>query len=367
MKKNKIILTTLLIVIAMLVFTGCNDGNLYENKDFSNNMKLGKYKGLSYQKPDTKVSDEQIQQYIDSDLARHATKKKIEDSTVAVADGDSVNIKFVGKVDGKEFDGGSSDSFNLVIGQTPMIDGFSEGIIGHKVGETFTENLVFPENYNAKKLAGKPVVFEITVNYIEKSEKPELTDEWVAKNTEYKTVEEYRAGIREKLDIQLQQSTSGRIKDSLLTQVMQSTKFKNVPDKLVDVEYERNLDILDKIVLSKQKISLKDYAKSTFASDKIVKDPEKELKKKLREESKEIAKRKMVIYSIAKNEKIEVTDEDAEKIFDSTLKNLKMDTKKFEKEYDMTKSEAVDLFDYKYAALYDKVLEKVMKLAKADK
>ena len=53
------------------------------------------------------------------------------------------------------FDGGSSDSFNLVIGQTPMIDGVSEGIIGHKVGETFTENLVFPENYNAKKLAGK--------------------------------------------------------------------------------------------------------------------------------------------------------------------------------------------------------------------
>ena len=77
MKKNKIILTTLLIIIAMLVFTGCNDGNLYENKDFSNNMKLGKYKGLSYQKPDTKVSDEQVQQYFDSDLEKQKKKNQV--------------------------------------------------------------------------------------------------------------------------------------------------------------------------------------------------------------------------------------------------------------------------------------------------
>lgn len=367
MKKSKIFLMLIATVIMLIVFTGCSDSNAFEGKDFSDNMKLGKYKGLSYQKMDTKVSDEEVQNYIDSDLGKHAIKNKIEDNTVAVADGDSVNIKFVGRIDGKEFDGGSSESFDMIIGQTPMIDGFSEGIVGHRVGETFKENLVFPEDYHAKNLAGKPVEFEITINYIEKSEKPELNDEWVAKNTDYKTVEEYKAGIREKLDIQLQQSISGRTKENLLNQVMQSTKFKKVPDKLIDIEYKRNMDILDKIILSKQKISFKDYAKSTFASDKSVKDPEKELKKKMREEAEEITKRKMVIYSIAKKENIEVTDDDAEKIFDSTLKNLNMDDKKFEKEYKMKKSEAIDLFDYKYAALYDKVLEKIMKLGKEEK
>lgn len=367
MKKSKIILTLIITIVMLAVFTGCSDSDAFEGKDFSDNMTLGKYKGLSYQKIDTKISDEEVQQYIDSDLAKNVKKTKIEDKSVAVADGDAVNIKFVGKIDGKEFDGGSSDNFDMVIGQTPMIDGFSEGIVGHKVGETFKENLVFPEDYSAKKLAGKPVEFEITINYIEKSETPELSDEWVAKNTDYKTVDAYKAGVREKLDIQLQQNIDSRTKEMLLSQVMQDTKFKKVPDKLVDIEYERNMDILDKIILSKQRISFKEYAKTTFASDKSVKDPEKELKKKLREQSEEIAKRKMVIYSIAKKEKIEVTDDDAEKIFDSTLKNLNMDTKKFEKEYDMNKSEAIDLFDYRYAAIYDKVLDKVLKLGKAEK
>ena len=225
----------------------------------------------------------------------------------------------------------------------------------------------FPKDYNAKNLAGKPVEFEITVNYIEKSEKPELNDEWVAKNTEYKTVEEYKAGIREKLDIQLQKSLSSSVKDGLLAQVMQSTKFKKVPDKLVDIEYKRNMDILDKLVLSKQKISFKEYAKTLPGMDKNVKNPEKELKKKLKEQSEEITKRKMVIYAIAKKEKIEVTDEEAEKVFKNTLKNINMDDKKFEKEYKMKKSEAIELFDYKYAALYDKVLDKLMKLGKPQK
>lgn len=367
MKKSRIFLMLIVTVVMMIVFTGCNGGDAFEGKDFSDSVKLGEYKGLNYQQIDTKISDKEIQQYIDSDLAKHATKNKIEDKTVAVADGDSVNIKFVGRIDGKEFDGGSSENFDMVIGQTPMIDGFSEGIVGHKVGETFKENLQFPEDYHAKNLAGKPVEFEITVNYIEKSETPELNDEWVAKNTEYKTVEEYKAGIREKLDIQLQKNLSSNVKEGLLNQVMQSTKFKKVPDKLVDIEYKRSMDMLDKIILSKQKISLKEYAKTTFASDKSVKNPEKELKKKLREQSEEITKRKMVIYSIAKKENIEVTDEDAEKLFESTLKNLKMDDKKFEKEYKIKKSEAIDLFDYKYAALYDKVLDKLMKLGKPQK
>lgn len=367
MKKSKIFLMLVVTVAMLVVLTSCSDGNAFEGKDFSDNMTLGKYKGLTYPKLDSKVSDEEVQQYINSELTKHATKNKIEDKTVAVADGDSVNIKFVGRIDGKEFDGGSSDNFDMVIGQTPMIDGFSEGIVGHKVGDTFKENLVFPEDYSAKNLAGKPVEFEITVNYIEKSETPELNDEWVAKNTDYKTVDAYKAGVREKLDIQLQKNISGRTKEGLLNQVMQSTKFKKVPDKLVDIEYKRNMDILDKIILSKQKISFKDYAKSTFAADKSVKDPEKELKKKIREEAEEVTKRKMVIYSIAKKENIEVTDDDAEKIFDSTLQNLNMDSKKFEKEYKMEKSEAIDLFDYQYAALYDKVLDKIMKLGKEEK
>lgn len=369
MKNIKVFIIIAVMVALAVPLSGCGAGDPYEKQDLKKVMKLADYKGLEYKLENITTSDEQVNQYIDADLAKDTKKEKITSPDTVVKDGDAVNIKFIGKIDGKEFSGGSSDNFDMVLGQTPMIDGFSEGIVGHKVGETFTLNLKFPEDYHAKDLAGKPVDFAITINHIEKSTVPELTDEWVKKNTKYKSVDEYRASVKEDLNIKANKAAKDEVKYKLLNDVVQNTKFEKLPKELVDEEIKRSKEIMEKIILSKQKLSFEEYAKSIFEGQKNVKDPAKELKKKIKEDAEDTVKRKLAVVAIAKDEKIEATDKEMENQFKEVLKSINLDMEKFEKEYKMNKEEAIQLFDYKYYVLSEKVASKLIELGnnKTDK
>ena len=127
------------------------------------------------------VSDEDVSDYISNNiLVNYTTTNQITDR--AAADGDSVNIDFVGTVDGEEFDGGSSEGYDLTLGSGSFIDGFEDQIVGHMPGETFDVNVTFPEDYQATDLAGKDAVFSTTLNYISETVTPELTDDFVKEN-----------------------------------------------------------------------------------------------------------------------------------------------------------------------------------------
>ncbi len=364
MGKNKTFALLTVMVIFAVSLVGCGGGDSFEKQDMKKVMKLANYKGLEYKLGNVETSEEEVNQYIDAALAKDTKTEKITSPDTVVNDGDAVNIKFVGKMDGKEFNGGSSDSFDMVLGQTPMIEGFSEGIAGHKVGENFTLNLKFPDDYHAKELAGKPVDFEITINYLEKKTVPELTDEWVSKNTKYKSVDEYKASVKEELNINANKAAKDEAKYQLLNDVIKNTKFEKLPKELVDEEVKRSKEIMEKIVLSKQKLSFEEYAKSMMANNKDIKDPVKELERQIKEDAKNAVKRKLVVAAIAKNEKLEVTDKEKENQFKDILKSMNMNIDKFEKEYKMNKKEAIELFDYKYYVLSDKVASKLMELGK---
>ena len=123
----------------------------------------------------------------------------------AVADGDSVNIDYVGRVDGTEFEGGSTQGNGTVvtIGVTQYIDDFLDQLVGHKPGETFDVNVTFPEEYGVEELNGKDAVFSVTINYIQETKQPDVTDEWVEKTLKDKygwtTVAEMNKEIRDGL------------------------------------------------------------------------------------------------------------------------------------------------------------------------
>lgn len=128
------------------------------------------------------VSDEDVTAFIEQNyLSNFSTTEQVTDR--AAADGDTVNIDYVGTVDGVEFDGGSTQGqgTNLTLGSGAYIEGFEEQIVGHTPGETFDVNVTFPEDYT-EELAGKDAVFETTLNYINETVLPELTDDWVAEN-----------------------------------------------------------------------------------------------------------------------------------------------------------------------------------------
>lgn len=149
-----------------------------EEVDPAECVTLGDYKKLTLEKKVEQVTDDDVQTAIMAETA-----VTMDDPDATVQKGDTADIAYVGKVDGKEFDGGSSDSYNLVIGSGTFIDGFEDGVIGMKTGETKDLNLKFPDSYQSTDLAGKDVVFTVTVNAFtrpaENIDGWELDDAWV--------------------------------------------------------------------------------------------------------------------------------------------------------------------------------------------
>ena len=124
------------------------------------------------------VAEEDIQSYINENiLVSYAETTQVTDR--AAADGDTVNIDFAGSIDGVDFDGGTAESYSITLGSGRFIDNFEEQIVGHMPGESFDVVVTFPEDYQSAELAGKEAVFATTLNYVEQTTLPELTDAWV--------------------------------------------------------------------------------------------------------------------------------------------------------------------------------------------
>ena len=174
-------LISVLCLTSLFLLSGC--GSKLYNYDLSEYVKVGDYKGLEYKKVSVSVSDDEVQDKIKSNLEEKAETKTLKSGTVK--DGDTIDISYEGKVDGKTFDKGSADNQSITIGQTPFIDGFTDGLIGKKVGSKVKLNLTFPKDYSEKDLQGKDVVFEVTINSKQVEEVPEYNVDFVKKNSEY--------------------------------------------------------------------------------------------------------------------------------------------------------------------------------------
>lgn len=191
---------------------------------------LGEYKGITVEKNIIPVTDEDVEKEIQTALAMYP----VEVEGRAAQEGDTVNINYVGKIDGEEFEGGSDQGADLLLGSGRFIEGFEDGLIGASKGETRTLNLTFPEQYNPE-LAGKDVEFTVTVNAIKEPLK-EPTDEWVAANIEgYYTLDEYKAAIRSEQEETNQQTAEEQLRYSAWTQVVDSCTINEYPESLVEM------------------------------------------------------------------------------------------------------------------------------------
>lgn len=181
--------------------TGLDDNGFFEGITAVDLVDLIDYKNIVVPKERYEVADELIQTEIDTMLSYFPTVTEVMDR--AIVDGDTVNIDYVGSVDGVEFDGGSTGGAGteVIIGETQYIDDFLAQLIGHTPGESFDIEVTFPEAYGVETLNGKDAIFAITVNYIKETENAELTDAFVAENLsemyDWTTVEEMRTSMRE--------------------------------------------------------------------------------------------------------------------------------------------------------------------------
>ena len=183
--KKKMMAVLLAGMMVLAAGCGSNQGKI----------KLGEYKGLAL----TSVTQEEVDTEIQSMLEYHTELVEVER---AAAEGDTVNIDYVGKKDGVAFDGGTAEAYDLELGSNSFIDGFEDGLIGATAGEVRDLNLTFPENYTNEELKGQAVVFTVTVNSVKEKVVPELTDEFIAGiyGDEYPTVEAYTTKLRENLN-----------------------------------------------------------------------------------------------------------------------------------------------------------------------
>ena len=307
MKKKTI--AGLLCGVALLVLASCGSSMSYEDYDLNEYLKVGEYKGLTVAPYSISVTDDEVQEQIQSNLKAAAKDTKLDKNT-AIADGDTVNIDYTGKVDGKKFGGGTAEKQDLTIGSGSFIDGFESGLIGHKKGETVTLNLTFPEDYSEESLKGKDVTFTVKINSATRSVVPELNEEFVKENSEYKTVKEYTGAVEKQLYNEKETEAINNQKTTLWSAALDNTEVKKYPEKELNHYMEFNSEQLDQTA-KQYGVSREDMLKQYGLDD------EKDFEATNEDSSKLRVKQEMLIQYIADKEKLSYTEEEKEKLIEN--------------------------------------------------
>lgn len=331
--------------IMMLSMTGCGNNRA---KSYSQYVTLGNYKGIEYTKTVAEVTEDDIQQQVDSFLANLAEEKEVTGR--AVKNGDIVNIDYVGTMDGEVFDGGSAEGADLTIGSHRFIDGFEEGLIGHEIDEEVSLDLQFPDPYdNNPDFAGKDVNFKVTINGIKELETPKLTDALVKEQTEYDTVKAYRDSIRENLEASNEANAEQLADSSIFQQVAANCQVTGYDEaevkRLVDVEFDGF------------KQTAESYEAYGYSYEDVLTmygyETEDKLKDGITEYVKNYLDQKMIIYCIAAQEGIKVTSEETDALVGQYMASNNIESKDEVYEY-FEETYGSDYFEYQVLA------EKVM-------
>ena len=349
-----VVVAIVAVIAIILVFVNNKQSKEY-NYDLSKYVKVGNYKGLEYASQKASVTDEEV----DAEIQRRLQKAaKTENSkTGKVENGDTINISFVGKIDGKEFEGGSSESTDITVGTTQMIDGFVEGLIGKNVGESVTLNLKFPDDYGKTDLQGKAVEFKVTINSKKKISVPKLNTEFVKKNSKYKTVKEYKEGVKKELLNQKQKSIDSTVKQELWSRIINKSKAKKYPEKELNeaMSQANKLEESYKAQAQNYGMEWETYLKTVMRTDK------KGFEKLKQEYAKNIVFNRMVMYSIARSENISLSNREYKKEILKILEDNGYDEESFKKAFGKDIETYADEQNWRQKILFDKVLDKVMK------
>ena len=201
-------------------------------------VKLGKYKGIEVEKVEYNVSDEDVEHELGHMAEKNARLVTIEDRPVE--SGDITVIDFEGFVDGKAFEGGKAEGHELTIGSNTFIPGFEAQIIGMKIDEEKDINVKFPEQYFSEELAGKDAVFKVKLHEIKKKELPPIDDELAKDISEFDTLAELKASIKEKIEKENETRAKYETEDAVIKAVAENTEI-DIPSGMIDTEIENNI------------------------------------------------------------------------------------------------------------------------------
>ena len=282
---------------------------------------LGKYMGVTVTKIDTSVSDDEVAEALEQQRNNNARTSSVTDRPVAV--GDTAVIDFEGFVDGVAFEGGKGENHPLEIGSHTFIDTFEDQLVGKNAGDEVEVNVTFPEQYQAADLAGKPATFKVKINEIKTKELPELDDEFAQDVSEFDTLAEYKESLKKNLEEKKENEAKRTKEDEAVQKIIDKSKM-DIPEAMIDTQCETMIEEFAQRI-AQSGLSMDQYLQfSGLTVDG--------LKEQVRPEALSRIQASLVLEQIAKDENIEVSDEDVNAEIEKMAASYGMEADKL-KEY----------------------------------
>ena len=282
---------------------------------------LGKYLGVTVSKVDTTVTDEEIDAALEKERNNNARTVSVTDRPVQ--SGDTAVIDFEGFVDGVAFEGGKGENHPLEIGSHSFIDTFEDQLIGKNAGDEVDVNVTFPEQYQAADLAGKQALFKVKIHEVKAKELPELNDEFASDVSEFETLAEYKESLKKNLQQQKENEAKKTKEDEAIQKIIDKSKM-DLPEAMITTQCENMIEEFSQR-LAQSGLSMEQYLQfSGMTMDKMM--------EQVRPEAISRIQSSLVLEQIAKEENIEVTDEDVDAEIAKMAANYGMEADKL-KEY----------------------------------
>ena len=278
---------------------------------------LGKYKGVQVTKIDTTVTDEEVEAALEKEQQKNSRTVTVTDRPVA--NGDTAVIDFEGFVDGIAFEGGKGTDYALTLGSGTFIPGFEDQLVGAKVGDDVDVKVTFPEEYQAKELAGKEAIFKCAVKKIEAKELPELDDDFAKDVSEFDTLAEYKEHVKTNLEDKKADEAKRAKEDAAVDKAIENAQM-DIPEAMIETQTRQMLDDFARRMQS-QGLSMEQYFQFTGQSvDKMMEDMKPQALKRIQT--------RLVLEKIAEVENIQPTEEEVNEEISKMAEMYKMEADK---------------------------------------
>ena len=278
---------------------------------------LGDYRGVEVPKSEIAVTDEEVDAEVKKEQDKNARTVAVEDR--AAANGDITTIDFEGFVDGVAFDGGKGTDYALTLGSGTFIPGFEDQLVGANTGDHVEVKVTFPEEYQAKELAGKEAVFQCDVKKIETKEVPELDDEFAKDVSEFDTLAEYKEDVKKKLTEKKEKEARTAKENAAVDKAIENAQM-DIPELMTKTECRQMMDDFSRR-MQQQGLSMEQYFQFTGQSmDKMMEDMKPQALKRIQT--------RLVLEKIAEVENIQPTEEEVNEEISKMAEMYKMEADK---------------------------------------
>ena len=278
---------------------------------------LGEYKGVEVPKSEIEVTDEEVDAEVKKEQEKNSRTINVEDRAAQL--NDIVTIDFEGSVDGVPFDGGQATEYPLTLGSNTFIPGFEDQLVGAKVGDDVDVKVTFPEEYQAKELAGKEAIFKCAVKKIEAKELPELDDDFAKDVSEFDTLAEYKEHVKTNLVEKKENEAKHEKEDAAVDKIIENAQM-DIPEAMLETQCRQMLDDFSRRMQS-QGLSMDQYFQFTgMSAEKMMEDMKPQALKRIQT--------RLVLEKVAEVENIQPTEEEVNEEISKMAEAYKMEADK---------------------------------------